>query len=139
MSVEPRFRRVLLYDENANQVDASNPLNVSLSAGTVYVIPPNTFTSLYTGNQTNVTMITPTAGKKLQIIGVLATSEDALFEIIIEFLTSGKIVMKHFESATLGSYIPCNISGNTDEVLSLNITGSAGKEWFVQVNYAEVD
>jgi len=109
------------------------------AAGTIYVVPPNTFTNTYTGNQAGITLITPTAGKKVQVIGVYLTSEDAIFVATVEFLVSGQVIVKHFESATLGSYIPCNITGNTNEVLSLTITGSAGRDWFVQVNYAEVD
>lgn len=109
------------------------------SGASTYIVPPYTYTIELTGDQTDLTLVTPTAGKKLQVIGVFLTSEDALFEAVIEFLTSGKVVMKHFESATLGSYIPCNITGNTNEVLSINISNSAGQKWFIQVNYAEVE
>jgi hypothetical protein len=125
------------YDGIANNrlmVDAG-----TLTVGSIYTVPPNTVTSSFVGNQTDQTLVTPTSGKKIQVIGVLLTSDDSLFTATIEFLTSGKVVQSHFEQGTLGAYIPTNVTGTTDEVLSLNISDSAAQNWFVQVNYAEVD
>ena len=110
----------------------------TITIGSIYTVPPNTFTNTYIGNQSDVTLITPTAGKQIQVIGVLLTSDDSLFTTTIEFLTSGKVVQSHFEQGTLGSYIPCNVVGAVDEVLSLNIADSASQNWFVQVNYVEL-
>ena len=120
-------------------VTANGELQVSLLAGTIYVVPPATFTGAYSGNQTSETLITPTAGKQLQIIGVQITSDDAVFDCKVEFETSGIIISQHFEQGTLGGYIPVNLTGATDEVLSLTITGSAGQNWFFTINYAEQD
>jgi len=111
----------------------------TLTIGSVYTVPPITATGAFVGNQTAVTIVTPTASKKLQVIGALITSDDSLFDVKISFVTSSKIVTQHFEQGTLGSYIPLNITGATDEVLTLDITGSAAQNWFITINYAEVD
>jgi len=131
------LRADVAYDgvaHNRLMVDAGD-----ITIGTIYTVPPNTYTTTFVGNQSDVTLVTPTAGKKVQVIGVLLTSDDSLFTTTIEFLTSGGVVSSHFEQGTLGSYIPCNVTGNADEVLSINISDSAAQNWFIQVNYAEID
>jgi hypothetical protein len=124
-------------------VDSKNRLAVDvrgiISGGTVYTVPPFTYAATFLSNQTNVTLVTPPTGKKIQVIGVLMTSDDSLFTAKVEFLTSVRVIQEHFESGTLGSYIPCNITGATNEVVTLNIAGSTSKNWFIQVNYAVVD
>ena len=125
------------FDE---EVSYSNRLPVDAGiGGGVYTVPPFTTTGKYTGNQTNVTIATPTAGKRLQIIGVLITSDDSLFTCSIEFLTSGQTIQEHYEQGSLGTYIPVNITGDTDEVLSINISDSAVSNWFITINYQELD
>ena len=111
----------------------------TLTIGSVYTVPPFTATGAYIGNQSAVTLITPASGKKLQIIGCQITSDDSLFDVKVSFATSGKIVTQHFEQGTLGSYIPLNIEGATNEVLTLDITDSAAQNWFFTINYAEID
>jgi len=139
-------RKVYIVDGDDGTVAKVNSTNNrllvdagTLTVGSIYTVPPHTFTKSYVGNQTDVTMVIPTAGKKLQIIGALITSNDSLFTITIEFIVSGKIVTEHFEQGTLGSYIPLNVSGATDEVLSLTIADSAAQNWFITINYTEVD
>lgn len=124
------LKRVILFDT------AGNP---STSVGSVYTVPPNTVTKTYVGNQSNVTVLTPQAGNQLQVIGVLITSDDSVFDCKLEFATSGITVQQHFEQGTLGAYIPVNLTGDVDEVLGLTITNSDAQNWFFTINYAEVE
>lgn len=127
---------------DVTQIDGVNRLRVDageLTLGTVYTVPPFTTTSSVSGNQTNLTLATPTAGKRLQVVGVLMTSDASLFTATVEFVTSGIVVQQHFEQNTLGSYIPSNLIGATDEVLSFTVDNSVGKNWYIIVNFAEVD
>ena len=119
----------------------SNPLFVSstISGGTVYTVPPNTVTKSLTGNQSSETVVAPSSGKKLQIIGVIMTSNASTFTATLEFETSNIIIQQHFEQGTLGAYIPCNLTGAVDEVLSFTVDNSTDKEWFLIINYSEVD
>jgi hypothetical protein len=137
--------RIGLLDSNLNKISTSNRLPVDalfsgeISIGSVYTVPPNTATIKLTGAQSSTTLVTPPTGKKLQIIGVMITSNDSLFTCTVEFLTSGKIVQEHYEQGTLGLYIPVNITGDTDEPLSVNISDSSTENWFFVINYVEVD
>jgi len=122
----------------------SNPLAVKIadgsgdSIGTVYTVPPNTTSVSLSGDQTSTVIVTPTAGDQLQIIGVIMTSDASTFTATLEFETSNQVVQQHFEQGTLGAYLPSNITGNVDEVLSFTVDSSVGKSWFIIVNYAEV-
>ena len=114
-------------------------VSTNISGGTIYTVPPFTATGSFAGNQAAVTLATPTGGKKIQVIGVLITGDDSVFTATIEFITSGITITEHFEQGTLGSYIPVNLTGDTDEVVSFTTTGSAGQNWFVTLNYSEID
>lgn len=111
----------------------------TISGGSIYTVPPNTHTVELTGNPANVTLITPTSGKKIQVIGAFVTGKTAGFLLKIQFVTSAKIVQEHQVNGTLGNYIPTNITGATNEVLGITITGSGvNDKWFICINYVEV-
>jgi len=129
----PRFYRTYLVDPITGLPTGGNAI------GTVYIVPPFTEPVELVGDQAAVTVLTPTAGKKLQIIGVFVTSDDATFDFKLHFVTSSLTVIRHFESGTLGPSPPINITGDTNEVLSVTITGSAAQNWFFLIIYAEVD
>lgn len=119
--------------------DGSINVNSALSGGTVYTVPPFTVTKTYVGNQFDEILVTPSAGKSLQIIGVMITSNDSIFTCTVEFKTSNIIIQEHYEQGTLGSYLPSNLTGGIDEELTIRITDSdLSKRWFVIVNFEEV-
>lgn len=127
--VEPRARRVFLIDPTTGLPGQNG----------VYLVPPYTFTATYTGDQTNVDIITPSAGKQLRIIGAYITSDDGVFTFTLDFATSAQTVLAVYESGQLGSNIPMRVQGNTNEPLRLNINTDPASNWFVLVNYDEVD
>jgi len=140
MSVEPRYRNVFIWNED-KIVDITNPFPVSaiITGATVYTVPPYTSTVSLLGDQTDITIATPPVGKKLQAIGCFVTGETALFNLKVYFKTSGLIIQQHFVNGTLGAYIPVNLLGAVNEVISLNITGSnPADQWYVIINYAVV-
>ena len=125
-------------------IDDTNPLPTTLAPGTssignIYVVPPFTFTLEYSGNQTNVDILTPTSGKRLQILGLVITTDDSTFVFTLDFATSTKTVFKAFTSDDLGDLPTMNVFGNVDEPLRLNVSDTVGQDWFVLVNYAEID
>ena len=113
--------------------------DVQASIGSTYLVPPLTKSFKLTGNQAAVTVLTPTSGKRLQIIGVYPTSDDSVFDTELSFSSSALTVIQVFEAAQLGSTIPMNITGAVNEVLEIDIADSASSNWFFIVNYAEVD
>ena len=78
------------------------------------------FTQDYAGAQTNLTIITPSSGKKLEIIGVYVSTSTVNIDITLDFVTSGNIVFKLYtaQKAT-DSGIPCHHDGAVDESLRL--------------------
>lgn len=130
---EPRARRVFLIDPATGEPSSSSGL------GNVYLVPPKTFPSSYLGDQVDEDILTPAIGKKLQIIGVYITSNDASFEFILDLPTSALTVLEVYEAGQLGTTIPMNITGEVNESLRLNIDTVPTGKWFILVNYAEVD
>jgi hypothetical protein len=127
------------FEESESYPKSTVRVTLAGSGGnTVYTVPPNTETVSLTGNKTDEIILTPGSGNQLQIIAVLMTSDASLFTATLEFPTSGIVVQEHFEQGTLGSYIPCNITGAVDESLTFSVDNSADKNWFIIVNYAEV-
>lgn len=97
-----------------------------------------TFTEEYTDNQTNLTIITPASGKKIDIVGVLIVTDATTGDVLLDFATSGKKVMRLYASAFARVVsFDMHIEGAVDEVLTLNTTTGANNV-FVLVNYREV-
>ncbi len=92
------------------------------------------FTQDYAGAQTNLTIVTPSSGKKLEIIGVYASTSTVNIDITLDFATSGNIVFKLYtaQKAT-DSGIPCHHDGAVDESLRL----TCGANTFICVSYME--
>ena len=78
--------------------------------------------------------MTPSSGKKLEIIGVYASTSTVNIDITLDFATSGNIVFKLYtaQKAT-DSGIPCHHDGAVDESLRL----TCGANTFICVSYME--
>jgi len=100
----------------------------------------NTFTGEYEATQTDIDIITPASGKKLQIAGIITTASGNAEEIKLDFDTSEQKIWRHYISkfaALCGMDIA--FKGDADEPLTLNWTlGGEGDKIFVLVNYREV-
>ena len=96
-----------------------------------------TFTDEYTDNQTNLEIIAPAEGKKLDIVGVLIVTDATTGDVLLDFVTSTKKVMRLYASAFARMVSDdMHVVGAVDEPLTLNTTTGANNV-FVLVNYRE--
>ena len=100
----------------------------------------NTFTKEYTGEQTDVAIITPSSGKKIEVFGILLHSSANAGYVELKFTTSNKLVAKLYctrQSQIYNSRM--KITGAANEAITLNISGvNSGDTSFILVNYKEV-
>ncbi len=94
----------------------------------------SSFAQDYSGAQTNLTIITPSSGKKLEIIGVYTSTSTVNIDVTLDFATSGNIIFKLYtaQKAT-DSGIPCHHDGAINESLRL----TCGANTFICVSYIE--
>lgn len=103
------------------------------------------FTATYraelTGNKTNLTIITPTAGKKLCIRDIYTEVDGNAGTIALDLATSVQVVHRHYSSGSGVRSFSVNghVVGGVDEVLTLNATGLGANKLFISVTYIEHD
>ena len=114
------FKKVKTNDTNALNVNIQQFLS--------------SFAQDYSGAQTNLTIITPSSGKKLELIGVYTSTSTVNIDVTLDFAISGNIVFKLYtaQKAT-DSGIPCHHDGAINESLRL----TCGANTFICVNYIE--
>ncbi len=114
------FKKVKTNDTNALNVNIQQFLS--------------SFAQDYSGAQTNLTIITPSSGKKLEIIGVYTSTSTVNVDVTLDFATSGNIIFKLYtaQRATAAG-IPCHHDGAVDESLRL----TCGANTFICVSYIE--
>ncbi len=114
------FKKVKTNDTNALNVNIQQFLS--------------SFAQDYSGAQTNLTIITPSSGKKIEIIGVYTSTSTTTTDITLDFATSGNIVFKLYttQRATAAG-IPCHHDGAVDESLRL----TCGANTFICISYME--
>lgn len=97
-----------------------------------------TFTSEYSFDQTNNTILTPTSGTRLAIKGVYigTTASTGEARLIITDSTGTDTVVDFFANSQAG-YIPLLIKGNRNAPLKVTSTYGADKNYFVLVNFRE--
>lgn len=98
-----------------------------------------TFREEYTEDQTNITLLTPISGLKIDVVGVLLSTDATTGEMRLDFATSGDIIMPLYATAfakTLNDDM--HAEGAVDEAVRLNTTTGA-KKAFVMINYRVVD
>lgn len=102
-----------------------------------------TFTAEYDANQTNHPIITPSTGKRLQVVGLRFSTEKAGSAgqyVKFSFETSVDTLTKIFVGTAPARNVvaACYFVGGVNEPLSLTTTIGAGNNIFVAVNYKEV-
>jgi len=130
-------RRVTLTDGDGNKISDSNRLPVD-------AIPPKTKVIEFIGQLVNENVLTPTAGKRLKIHGILIDSSatNACCARLTFVNDAGVLVWRNFfdKAKAIQSWMPINITGGTNESLVVNtINMAAANELFVAVAYDEVD
>ncbi len=94
----------------------------------------SSFAQDYSGAQTNLTIITPSSGKKLEIIGVYASTSTVNVDVTLDFVTSGNIIFKLYTAQKATAVgIPCHHDGAVDESFRL----TCGANTFICVSYIE--
>ena len=88
---------------------------------------------------TGLTIITPTTGKAITVVGYYVSTA-AVGQVSLRFLTSGDTIGAT-ESVAAGTttpgYIPCLVTGAINEVVTLISTVTDQNKVFVSVNYNE--
>jgi len=100
----------------------------------------DTFTEEYTGEQTNVDIITPSSGKRIEVHSILLHGSAGSGAVSLDFATSGIPVARLYLTKSGEIYASrVKIQGAVDEPLTLNISGvQASDTTFVAVNYKQV-
>lgn len=101
------------------------------------------YTSEFDTNQSGITVITPTSGKFLHIVGAYINSEATSGYVRIYFSDDENdvenTVLKTFAATSPTSgYIPIVMNGDRDAVLKIESTLGNGQNYFVLINYKEV-
>ncbi len=131
-----RTPTLLFEDSNEiRRVSQINPLPVAVAGNGFGVI---TATLEKTGPGT-VTLVTPSAGKKLVVKGVMITLEPATgAEVDVRFATTNKLIHKVYRGDHSGGFIELNLEGNTNEAVNVVAVGiGSGQKAFCLVNYQE--
>ena len=99
-----------------------------------------TFTAEYDTNQTGVTLITPTSGKLLKVVGVYISTESTDGKVRVYFSDdendATQTVVTAFGDGT-GGLIETLVRGDRDAVLKFTSTLGADDNFFILVNYKE--
>ncbi|MCG3204865.1 MAG: hypothetical protein KCHDKBKB_01582 [Elusimicrobia bacterium] len=131
-----RTPTLLFEDTNEiRRVSQINPLPVAV-AGNGFGIITATLEKIGPGT---VIVVTPTAGKKIVVKGVMITLESATgAEIDLRFATTNKLIHKVYRGDQTGGFIELNLEGNVNESVNGVAVGiSGGQKAFFLVNYQE--
>lgn len=120
---------------NINEARTKAARNNGLLPQNIISFAPLTFSQEYTTNQTGTLLITPRSIETIHVLGLYVVADIDVGEVDIDFITSGKKVLRMFTPRSQFIYIPTmNIWGNEGESLSLTST-TGNNELFVLVNY----
>jgi len=99
----------------------------------------NTFSRVYTSNQTNLDIITPTSGKRLCVHTVIIVTESNTGDVKLDFATSNKPVGRLYatrDQQQVATHL--HIEGAVNEPLTLNTT-TGNNDVFIAISYIEED
>src|SRR3990167_729839 len=99
-----------------------------------------TFTAEYDTNQTGTTLITPTSGKLLKIVGVYISTDSTDGKVRVYFSDDendavNSVLISY--GADSNNYVPMVVRGDRDAVLKFSSDLGADDNFFVLVNYKE--
>lgn len=117
------------------RVSEINPLPVNVTNNSFGL---QTATIEKTGPGT-ITIVTPAAGKRIAVRGVMITMEPATgAEVDIRFAVSNKLIHKVYRGDQAGDYVELNLEGAVNEAVASVLTGiGSGQKAFYLVNYQE--
>ena len=94
-----------------------------------------TFTEDYAGAQAAAVILTPTAGKKIEITGIYVSSDGALTDVTLDFSGGTHIFKLYTTNFTTGAVSNVHIEGGTNETVKL----TCGADTFISFTYYESD
>jgi len=102
----------------------------------------NTFTAEYDKNQTALTVITPSSGKKIKVTGIHLSTEGATSagqKVRVYFATTNDtIATVYCTNAVQNTKVdPLIVEGGVDEVVSITSNLGDDKNYFISINYRE--
>jgi len=88
-------------------------------------------------------LLTPTSGSKIRVIGYYITAEADQSDgyVRMRFATSDNtigVLRVDSDATTCSAYVPVNIVGAIDEVITIYSNMTSGLNYFVSVNYQEL-
>lgn len=99
----------------------------------------NTFSAEYGASYVDEAILAPSAGKKLQIVGILTAMDADTGDIKLDFATSGQKVWRHYGAKfKTQAGMDMAFTGEEDEALTLNCD-QGDHNIFVLINYRVVD
>jgi len=97
----------------------------------------DTFTDEYTGNKTNLSIITPNEGKKLRVREVIIVTDASSGVVKLDFASSNiKVARLYCSKENTLQTTNLHLVGAVDEPLSLTTT-TGDEEVFIIVNYIQ--
>ena len=97
----------------------------------------NTFSRVYTSNQTNLEIITPASGKKICVHGVITVTESNTGDVKLDFATSNTPVSRLYATRHQQQVaIHLHIEGAVNEPITLNTT-TGDNDVLIAVSYIE--
>jgi len=86
-------------------------------------------------------LLTPTSGTKIRILGYYITTEAGGGYVRLSFATTGNTIgtlWADADATSSSTYVPVNIVGAIDEVITLYSQMASGVNYFISVNYQEL-
>lgn len=99
-----------------------------------------TFSAEYDTNQSGATLVTPSSGKVLKVVGVYVSTESTDGKCRVYFSddeSDQTQTVATFFAADNAVYVPCVVRGDQNAVLKFDSTYGADDNFFVLVNYKE--
>ena len=98
----------------------------------------SSFSDEMAGSHIDIPIITPSSGKKLMIVGVITAADSEAGKLSLDF--SADIVWRHYVARFKTQCgMDMNFKGVVDEPLVLNSTIAGEDEFYILVNYREID
>jgi len=129
-----------ITDGNGNPVYVYHNKNTDRNRFALTVDPAGhiiTYTEVFSANQTNQAILTPTSGTKLCIRDVYLSCAINTGDINLDFASSNITVARLYAARfTTVSHLSCHLEGAIDEPLLLTST-TGNNDIFILINYIE--
>ncbi len=97
------------------------------------------YTNEFDTDQTNLTIITPTLGKRIKVTGIVVSGESVAGYVRFHFIPSNNTIATCYAGAggVLVGFMPLLVTGAVNESISMTSRYGADMNFFVTINYKE--